>query len=65
MLAGVVTTVARVARKMSTIWRAALLATLVGLAALWPIWRRRESEEQPEVSAAPGGNDVAAVAGRC
>ena len=64
-LAGVVTTVARVARKMSMIWRAALLATLVGLAALWPIWRRRESEEQPEVSAAPGGNDVAAVAGRC
>lgn len=54
----------RLVGSMNAVWRAALLGTLVGLAALWPIWRRRDREEQPEATTAPGGSDVAAAVGR-
>lgn len=54
----------RIAGNLDRVWRAALLGTLIGLAALWPVWRR-EQEEKPEAITATGGNDVAAVAGRC
>ena len=55
----------RVSEQLNLVWRIALLATLVGLGALWPVWRRQQLEEQPGTSTAPGGSDVAAAAGRC
>ena len=56
----------RVAGSLGATWTAALLGTLVGLAALWPVMRRHEQvKEQPEVGIAPGGSDVAAAVGGC
>ncbi len=45
-------------------WFVATIALLAAAGALWPLWRRAESVEEPGPCVAPVGGEIAAAAGR-
>lgn len=50
--------------RLGRAWLVALAGMLTAAGALWPLWRRQESDEEPGCCVAPVGSDVAAAAGR-
>lgn len=58
--------VASSVRRVGRAWLLALLGSLAGAGALWPLWRRsaKPHEEELRSCVGPGGTDVATAAGR-